>query len=138
MSAEQLSDTAKIDVENIGEINERSVTLPLGVSIFVDRNMTNRTSFLHTIMAALGSDDVSLKGDADEGRVELTIDGKTYTRRLTRQNGHVTTTGSLYLEESTLGDLFMFLLESNEARRAAMQGDSPPRHHHAACRHGRN
>lgn len=40
----------------------------------------NRTSFPRALMAALESDNVSLKGDADEGRVELAIDGETDTR----------------------------------------------------------
>jgi chromosome segregation ATPase len=71
-------------------------------------------------MAALGSDDVSVKADADEAHVELDIAGETYTRTLESTNGRVRGDGEPYLEDPTLGDLFAFLLESNEARRAVV------------------
>jgi DNA repair exonuclease SbcCD ATPase subunit len=74
-------------------------------------------------MAALGSDDVSLKGDADEGRVELRVGDETYTRRLTRRSDTVVLDGDPYLEDTTAADLFAFLLESNEARRAVVRDE---------------
>jgi small-conductance mechanosensitive channel len=72
---------------------------------------------------ALGSDQSSLKGDADEGMVELTMGNNTYTRTHTRQNETVTVGGEPYLDDPELADLFAFLLESNEARRAVARGD---------------
>jgi len=69
-------------------------------------------------MAACGSDDISLKGDADEGCVELSLGDDTYTRRLQRRSNTVITDGDPYLEDAELADLFAFLLESNKARRA--------------------
>ncbi|WP_458210558.1 archaea-specific SMC-related protein [Haladaptatus sp. NG-SE-30] len=118
-------DLAQVDlsVRNIGGIDETEVTLSPGVTALTGRNATNRTSFLQAIMAALGSDQTSLKGDADEGMVELTIGDETYTRTLKRQNGTVTTSGDPYLDDPELADLFAFLLESNEARRAVARGD---------------
>jgi len=71
-------------------------------------------------MAALGSDDVSLKSDADEGHVEMTIGDKTYTRRFIRKNGNVTTEGDPYLDDPEFGDLFAFLLATNETRQAVL------------------
>jgi chromosome segregation ATPase len=71
-------------------------------------------------MTALGSENVSIKADADEAHVELTIDGDTYTRTLQRRNGTVQTSGDPYLDDPTVADLFAFLLESNEARRAVV------------------
>ncbi|QLH84732.1 archaea-specific SMC-related protein [Halosimplex pelagicum] len=114
------SKTKSVDVavENVGGIDATDVSFSAGVTILTGRNATNRTSLLQAIMAGLGSDNVSLKGDADEGRVELTVGEETYTRTLTRQNGTVVTNGDPYLEESEIADLFVFLLESNEARRA--------------------
>ena len=111
-----------VRAENVGGIGETHVEFTPGATILTGRNATNRTSFLQAIMAALGSDDVSLKGDADEGRVELSIGDETYTRTLTRRNGTVSFDGDPYLEEAELADLFAFLLESNEARRAVGQG----------------
>ncbi|MEE6209901.1 archaea-specific SMC-related protein [Salarchaeum sp. III] len=123
MNTNQSQETATVAVENVGGITETSVTLPAGVTVLAGRNATNRTSFLHAIMAALGSDDASLKGDADKGQVELAIGDETYTRQFTRQNGQVTTGGDPYLDDPTVADLFAFLLESNDARQAVARRD---------------
>ena len=110
-------------VRNVGGISETEVELTPGVNALTGRNATNRTSLLQAIMAALGSERVSLKGDAKEGHAELTIGEKTYTRSLERRDGQVVTGGEPYLEDAELADLFAFLLESNEARRAVTRGD---------------
>jgi DNA repair exonuclease SbcCD ATPase subunit len=120
MSTEQTDVEAKLGVQNIGGIDETSVVFESGVTVLAGRNATNRTSLLQAIMAALGSDDVSVKADADEAHVELEIAGETYTRTLEGQNGRILADGEPYLEDPTLGDLFAFLLESNEARRAVV------------------
>lgn len=108
---------ATIFARNIGGINETTVSLEPGVSILYGRNATNRTSFLQAVMAALGSKNVTVKGDADEAEVELKLDGRVYTRRLFRENGSIVTSGDPYLDDPESADLFAFLLESNEARR---------------------
>lgn len=113
-----ISGLAKLSASNIGGIDETEVSFSPGITILSGRNTTNRTSLLQAVMAALGSDDVSLKGDSDEGTVKLEIDGETYTRSLMRENGVVVTDGDPYLDDSELADLFAFLLESNEARQA--------------------
>ncbi len=107
-------------VENIGGIDETHVTFEPGVTVLAGRNATNRTSLLQAIMAALGSENVSIKADAEQAKVELTIEGQTYTRTLERQSQGVRSGGDPYLSETTLADLFAFLLESNEARRAVV------------------
>jgi chromosome segregation ATPase len=116
-----------LEVENVGGIESTTVDLDPGVTALTGRNATNRTSLLQAIMAALGSDRVSLKGDADAGHVECTLGGETYTRSFNRQNGRVVTDGDPFLvapEDVELAELFAFLLESNEARRAvALDGD---------------
>jgi septal ring factor EnvC (AmiA/AmiB activator) len=55
--------------------------------------------------------------------VELMMGNNTYTRTLTRQNEAVTMSGDPYLADPELADLFAFLLESNEARRAVARDD---------------
>jgi len=123
MNATQNAERVQLVARNIGGIDRTEVEFDSGVTILEGRNATNRTSLLQSIMAALGSDGVSLKGDADEGRVELSVDGETYTRTLTRRDGTVVTGGDPYLDDPELADLFAFLLESNEARRAVARGD---------------
>ena len=120
------SDAVDVEVENVGGIDETRVELEPGVNVLAGRNATNRTSFLRSLTAVLGSDRAALKGDADSGYVSLTIDDRTYTRTLERTGGGVVYGGDPYLdeEEAEIADLFAFLLETNDARRAvALGGD---------------
>jgi len=119
---ERPADRVELAIEGIGGIDSTTVTLDRGVNILEGRNATNRTSFLQAIMAGLGSENVSLKGDRDEGSVELSIGGETYTRTIHRENGSVLYDGEPYLSETTEAELFAFLLESNEARQAVSSG----------------
>jgi DNA repair ATPase RecN len=122
-ASEQLTE---IQVENIGGIDKTTVSLSPGVTVLTGRNATNRTSLLRALMGALGSDGLSLKGDADEGRVELALGEEAeniYTRTLTREHGTVVMGGEPYLEDSEGADLFAFLLENNEGRQAVARGD---------------
>ena len=121
--AQMSKPVVRVDVRNIGGIDEASVTLPEGVSILTGRNATNRTSFLQALMAGLGSRQSSLKGDAEEGEVTLEFDDETYTRTLKREGNSVKFSGDSYLDDPELADLFAFLLENNEARRAVARGD---------------
>lgn len=118
--AVQKEDPVQVAVENIGGITNTTVAFEPGVNVLSGRNATNRTSLLRSIMGVMGSDDVSLKSDADEGFVEMEFAGGTYTRYLTRENGVVTIDGKPYLDESELGDLFAFLLATNETRQAVL------------------
>ncbi|MFC7225441.1 archaea-specific SMC-related protein [Halalkalicoccus sp. GCM10025322] len=122
MSSQQKT-IAAVDVENIGGIDSTTVKFTPGVTILAGRNATNRTSFLQALMAALGSERASLKGNADQGTVTLELDGETYTRELTRTNGGVAFAGNPYLEDPQVADLFAFLLESNPARRAVVRDE---------------
>lgn len=123
MTNEQLSDAdARIHVRNIGCIEETEVTFEGSVSILTGRNATNRTSLLEAIMAALGSDQPSLKADAETGAVTLELGCETYTRELERTGDGVSFSGDPYLVGPELADLFAFLLESNETRRTVAFG----------------
>jgi septal ring factor EnvC (AmiA/AmiB activator) len=125
MSSAQIErERLELSVADIGGIDNTNVTFQPGVTVLTGRNATNRTSLLQALMGALGSDAVSLKGDAEEGHIELSVGDATYTRTLTRQNGTVVTSGEPYLDdkEAELADLFAFLLESNDARRAVARG----------------
>jgi DNA repair exonuclease SbcCD ATPase subunit len=113
-----------LHAENIGGIQETTVSFSPGVTILEGRNATNRTSFLQAVMAALGSDNGTIKGDADEATVELTLGDDTYTRHLRRRSNSIVADGTPYLDDCELPDLFAFLIESNEARRSvATNGD---------------
>ena len=114
--------SARIRAENIGGITRTNIELDPGVTILVGRNATNRTSFLHALMGTLGAEDISIKGDADHASVQLLLDGDEYTRTFSRTNGATVADGTPYLDDPTVANLFAFLLESNEARRAVATG----------------
>ncbi|MGQ5517139.1 archaea-specific SMC-related protein [Halococcus saccharolyticus] len=118
-----IEDHAELSVENVGGIDATEITFSPGVTSLTGRNATNRTSLLQALMATLGSERVSLKGDADHGEVELTLGDDTYTRTLERRNGTVVFDGDPYLEDTEAAELFAFLLESNEARQAVARDD---------------
>jgi DNA repair exonuclease SbcCD ATPase subunit len=115
---------AVVNIENIGGIDRTSVEFSPGVTLFVGRNATNRTSFFQSVIAALGSEDFTMKSDADNATVDLELGDEVYTRELSRRTGEVTTAGTPYLDDPELADLFAFLLESNEARRAVVGDDN--------------
>ncbi|MFP9191463.1 archaea-specific SMC-related protein [Natrialbaceae archaeon A-CW1-1] len=117
MSSELLK-SATLEVENVGGIDHTEVEIKPGITVLSGRNATNRTSLLQGFMAALGSERASLKADADAGRAALAFNDETYVRRLERSGNQIRMDGDPYLEDSELADLFAFLLESNEARRA--------------------
>jgi peptidoglycan hydrolase CwlO-like protein len=117
------TDEVSVDVENVGGIDRSSVSFEPGITVLSGRNATNRTSFLQALAAGLGSDNVSLKGDAEEGHVSLTIGDETYERHLARGDGRIETGGNPYLDDPDVADLFAFLFESNEARRAVVNDD---------------
>lgn len=122
-SIEVADDAARLIVRNVGGIDETEVSFSPGVTILAGRNATNRTSLLRSIMTGLGSEDMAIKGDADEGAVELTIGDETYTRTLLRAGRSVQFGGDPYLGDPEVADLFAFLLESNEARNAVVRNE---------------
>lgn len=123
VSPEPAGRQATFSVRNIGGIDETTVELGAGVTVLEGRNASNRTSLLQAIMAGCGSDDISLKADADSGSVSLTLGETTYERTFTREGTEVVGSGDSPLEEVEPAELFAFLLESNEARRAVSRSD---------------
>jgi DNA repair exonuclease SbcCD ATPase subunit len=122
-TTEQTSDVARFFIENVGGITETEINIPPGTTVLSGENATNRTSLLQAIMAVMGSDKATLKGDANEGRVRLSIGDGTYERVLTRTGDGLVINGEGYLDHVEVADLFAFLLETNEARQAVARRD---------------
>ena len=122
-SPESFAGPVRLSARNVGGIDETTVDISPGVTVLEGRNATNRTSLLQAIMAGCGSDDVAIKADADTASVSMTVDGETVERTLPRENGEVIGDGDPLLEELEPAELFAFLLESNESRRAVARGD---------------
>jgi chromosome segregation ATPase len=122
-STETHRGTFTLTVDNVGGIDGTTVDVPPGVTVLEGRNATNRTSFLQAVMAAMGSDQFTLKGDADAGSVAFEFDDTVVERRFERRNGTVACEGDGYLDDPELADLFAFLVEENESRRAVERTD---------------
>jgi DNA repair exonuclease SbcCD ATPase subunit len=123
MGAQSDGAGARATVENIGGIDRTDVSFSPGVTVLTGRNATNRTSFLQAVIAGLGGDSATLKGDADAGEVRLTVDGETHTRTVSRENGRLLFGGEPYTDDVGTAALFAFLLEDNPARQAIVRQD---------------
>lgn len=115
-------DEVEVEVENLGGIDHCRLTLTPGVTVLEGRNATNRTSFLRALGGALGGDTVTIKRDADEGRVTATTPDTTVERVYQRSDDGVTISGEPYTTESTLIEYFACLLEDNPIRRGVERG----------------
>ena len=113
----------ELAVENMGGIDSCAIEFQSGVNLLTGRNATNRTSLLRAVTGVLGGTSATLKSDADEGHVTLTIGDREYSRRYNRTETGVQVTGEPYEENSELIDLFISLLENNPARLAVERGD---------------
>ncbi|AEN04860.1 Kinetochore-Ndc80 complex, subunit Spc25 [halophilic archaeon DL31] len=122
-SSDPTTKQARLSARNIGGIDETAVEFGSGITVLEGRNATNRTSLLQAIMASCGSERVSMKADAETATVSLSVDGQTSERTLTREDGELVGTGDALVEDVQSAELFAFLLESNEARRAVARGD---------------
>jgi DNA repair exonuclease SbcCD ATPase subunit len=107
--------------ENIGGLSESEVTLQPGVTVLRGKNATGRTSLLKGLTGVLGGSIPALKGDTEEGHIQLEWGDDIYNQYLERKNGTVQTSGQTVSERSDLVNLFVSLTENNPARRAVVQ-----------------
>ena len=120
-----VGDSAALHVENLGGIDQLAFELAPGVSLLAGENATNRTSLLRSLAAALGGEDsaASLKTDAEDGSVQLTLGDTQYTRTYTETATGYTLAGEPYCDQPGLVDTFVALFADNPARRAVARGD---------------
>jgi uncharacterized coiled-coil DUF342 family protein len=116
---------ATVHVENLGGIEKLQFEMTSGISLLAGENATNRTSLLRSLAAALGGQEsaASLKTDAEDGSVALTIDDTQYTRTYAETATGYTLGGDPYCDQPELVDTFVTLFADNPARRAVAQGE---------------
>lgn len=122
LSANRDAQSAEVEVSNIGGIDSVHLEFSPGVTLLTGRNATNRTSLLSAINGVLGGTDATLRRNADEGHVSLTIDNTEYTRTYFENEAQVEHSGEPFYTDETVIDLFCTLLENNPARRAVEHG----------------
>lgn len=118
------ADRFTVEIKNIGGISYETRELAAGVTPLVGANATKRSSFINGVMAALGShsDTITVNTAADEdGHVELTVDGETFTRiaHLDRGGGGSVLSGAPVVDDADAAmkaDLYAFLHGDNEVR----------------------
>jgi DNA repair ATPase RecN len=120
-----VGDSATLHVDNLGGIEELEFEFTPGISLLAGENATNRTSLLRSLAAALGGNDsaASLKTDAADGSVELTIGDAQYTRTYAETATEYTLGGEPYCDQPELVDTFVALFADNPARHAVAQGE---------------
>ena len=123
VGADAPADPARVAVRNVGGIDECEVTCRPGVTVLSGQNATNRTSLLTALVGVLGGEMATLKSDADEGEVTLSLGDRTYTRSYERRGNAVLTSGDPLCDDPETVDLFAGLLERNAVRRGVERGD---------------
>lgn len=113
-----------VTITNLGGIDTLETSLPPGVSLLSGENASNRTSFLQSVAAALGGDRsaATLKSDADEGSVSLSVDEVQGTRTYRRTDAGVTRDGDPVTDAEELVDTYVSIFADNPARRAVRNG----------------
>lgn len=120
MSQFQIKENIAVEAENIGGISKKKVKLAPGINVLTGKNASNRTSFLKSLAAAQGSQNISLKGDKNAGSVQLNFNDEKYERKIKQKGGTLQFEGTTPLNErdTELAELFAFLFERNRVRRA--------------------
>ena len=118
--------TWHLSIENIAGIRRGEAHLEPGVNAVRASNWQGKSSFLAGIKTVFGTATPLTEGQ-ESGRAVLTTETEEITVALERTNGTVTLTGSPYLTDEydrTCADLFAFLDENNEIRRAVREGEN--------------
>jgi DNA repair exonuclease SbcCD ATPase subunit len=118
--------TWELHLENIAGIREGEATLEPGLNAVRGANWQGKSSLLHGIETAMGTEKPLTEGEA-EGQVDLSTPDESTVVELARENGTVTKTGEPYLEDDytrTCASLYGFLGTDNEVRGAVRRDEN--------------
>ncbi|HET7325134.1 MAG TPA: archaea-specific SMC-related protein, partial [Halococcus sp.] len=118
--------TWELHLKNIAGIREGRATLEPGLNAVRGANWQGKSSLLHGIETAMGTETPLTEGETD-GRVELSTPDESTVVDLVRSKGTVTRTGEPYLEDDytrTCASLYAFLGTENEVRRAVRNDEN--------------
>lgn len=115
-----------LEIENVAGIRSGTARVEPGVNAVSGSNWRGKSSLVAAIETAMGTAKPLTEGEPT-GRVSLTTDERTITTELRRTNGEDVVEGETYLVDEmdrVSADLFAFLSEDNEIRRAVRNGDN--------------
>ena len=115
-----------LELENVGGIERREITLTEGPTFIQGPNATNKSSFLKGLLFALGARTVPIRSGADEARAVLSVGDERIERIARRTDGGVETSGEAWItdpDDVTLLERFAALLETNALRSAVARNE---------------
>ena len=118
--------TWKLHLRNIAGIREGETRLEPGLNAVRGANWQGKSSLLHGIETAMGTEKPLTEGEAN-GQVDLSTPEESTVVELARENGTVTKTGEPYLEGDytrTCASLYAFLGTDNEVRAAVRRDEN--------------
>ena len=121
-----MSGRLHLELENVGGIEHKELSLTEGPTFIQGPNAANKSSFLSGLLFALGSRTVPVRSGADEARVTLTLDGREFTRVARRTDSGVETEGEAWVtdpDDVTLLERFAGLLGTNALRTAVARNE---------------
>jgi septal ring factor EnvC (AmiA/AmiB activator) len=105
-----------LQVKNIGNIEESSVTFLPGVNVLLGDSWLDNHSVMEAVTATYGNQNVTLRRGATEGYAKLTLGSESCTHHFARSDGEIVSDGDPCLDGLSLDDMFAFLLKSNNVR----------------------
>jgi predicted nucleic acid-binding Zn-ribbon protein len=120
-----VGERATLIMNDIGGIERAEVEFPAGITTLAGKNASNRSSLLKALNESLGGTMGSIRRGTDDstGYAELAFADETYHRTLRVEGVDVVRSGRPYSSDTTLVDLYVSLLESNEIRRLVETAD---------------
>lgn len=121
-----MSGTLHLELENVGGIEHKELSLTEGPTFIQGPNAANKSSFLKGLLFALGSRTVPVRSGADEARVALTVDGQGVERVARRTESGIETEGEAWVtdpDDVTLLERFAGLLGTNALRSAVARNE---------------
>ena len=118
--------TWELHLENIAGIREGETRLEPGLNAVRGANWQGKSSLLHGIETAMGTEKPLTEGETN-GRVDLSTPKGSTVVELSQENGTITKSGKPYLENDytrTCASLYAFLGTDNEVRAAVRQDES--------------
>jgi DNA repair ATPase RecN len=118
--------TWDLQLTNIAGIRAGEATLEPGLNAVRGANWQGKSSLLHGIETAMGTEKPLTEGESD-GRVTLSTPNTSTTVELVRENGTIQKTGESYLDDDytrTCASLYAFLGTDNEVRSAVRRDEN--------------